>query len=134
MEMHRNNEPCHSCHQLMDPIGLALENFDGVGQWRAQDSGAAVDAKGKMFDGTPLDGPVSLRKALMNHADVFTGTFIENLLAYGLGRVVDYREMPIVRSIQHDAARDNNRFSSIVLAIVRSPAFQMRRAESGGTN
>src|SRR5579883_184453 len=134
MEMHRNNEPCHSCHQLMDPIGLALENFDGVGQWRAQDSGAAVDAKGKMFEGTPLDGPVSLRKALMNHADVFTGTFIENLLAYGLGRVVDYREMPIVRSIQHDAARDNNRFSSIVLAIVRSPAFQMRRAESGGTN
>jgi hypothetical protein len=134
MEMHRKNEPCHSCHQLMDPIGLALENFDGIGQWRTLDSGLPVDASGKMFDGSALNGPVSLRNAIISHSDVFISTFTENLLAYGLGRVIDYREMPVVRSIERDAARDGNRFSSIVFAIVRSMPFQMRRAEGGGTN
>ncbi|HWZ29998.1 MAG TPA: DUF1592 domain-containing protein [Bryobacteraceae bacterium] len=134
MEMHRKNEPCHSCHQLMDPIGLALENFDGIGQWRTLDSGLPVDASGKMFDGSSLNGPASLRKAIVSHSDVFISTLTENLLAYGLGRVIDYREMPVVRSIERDVARDGNRFSSIVLAIVRSIPFQMRRAEGGGTN
>jgi len=134
MEMHRKTEPCHSCHQLMDPIGLALENFDGIGQWRTLDSGLPVDASGKMFDGSALNGPMSLRKAILSHSDVFISTLTENLLAYGLGRVIDYREMPVVRSIERDAARDGNRFSSIVFAIVRSMPFQMRRAEGGGTN
>ena len=118
----------------MDPIGLALENFDGVGQWRTLDSGMRIDAASKMFDGEKLDGPMSLRKAIVNHSDVFTGTFIQNLLAYGLGRVIDSREMPVVRSIQRDAARENNKFSAVVLGIVKSAPFQMRRAESGGTN
>jgi hypothetical protein len=130
MEEHRKNEPCHSCHQLMDPLGLALENFDGVGQWRIHDNGLPIDASGKMFDGTTVDSPVSLRKALNNHADVFIDTFIQNLFAYGLGRVIDYREMPVVRSIQRDAASNNNKFSSVVMAIVKSAPFQMRRAEA----
>ena len=129
MEEHRKNEPCRSCHQLMDPIGLALENFDGIGSWRAKDGGIPVDAAGRMFDGTRLDGPVSLRKAILGHSDAFLGTFTENLLAYALGRVVDYRDMPMVRSIEQEAARNDNRFSAYVLGIVKGMPFQMRRAE-----
>lgn len=129
MEQHRKNEPCRSCHQLMDPIGLALENFDGIGAWRGKDGGIPVDAAGRMFDGAQLDGPISLRNAILNHSDAFLGTFTENLLAYALGRVIDYRDMPMVRYIERDAARDNNRFSSFVLGIVKSMPFQMRRAE-----
>jgi len=133
MEQHRQNEPCHSCHQLMDPIGLALENFDAVGAWRTKDSGLSIDAASTMYDGTKLDGPVSLRNAILKHSDAFIGTFTEKLLAYALGRVVDYQDMPIVRSIEHDAAKDNNRFSAFVFGIVNSMPFQMRRAEAGGT-
>ena len=129
MEQHRKNEPCHSCHQLMDPIGLALENFDAVGAWRTKDSGLPIDASSKMFDGSKLDGPVSLRNAILGHSDAFIETFTERLLAYGLGRVVDYKDMPMVRSIERAAAEDNQRFSAYVLAIVRSMPFQMRRAE-----
>lgn len=129
MEAHRANEPCHSCHQLMDPIGLSLENFDAVGAWRVKDSGLPIDAASKMYDGTRLDGPVSLRNALLNHSDAFIGTFTEKLLAYALGRVVDYPDMPMVRSIEHDAAKDNNRFSAFVFGIVDSMPFQMRMAE-----
>jgi hypothetical protein len=129
MEQHRKNEPCHSCHQLMDPIGLSLENFDAVGAWRTRDAGLPIDAASKMYDGTPLDGPVSLRKAILNHSDAFIETFTERLLAYALGRVVGYKDMPMVRSIERAAARDDNRFSAFVLAIVNSSPFQMRRAE-----
>ena len=123
MEQHRSNEPCRSCHQLMDPIGLALENFDAIGAWRTSDGGIPLDTSGRMFDGTELDGPVSLRKAILGRSDAFVGTFTENLLAYALGRVLDYRDMPMVRSIQRDAARENNRFSSFVLSIVKSMPF-----------
>ncbi len=130
MEQHRKNEPCHSCHQLMDPIGLSLENFDGVGQWRTRDSGNSIDANGRMFDGSKLDGPVSLRQAILSHPDVFTGTFTENLLAYALGRVIDARDLPAVRSIQREAARDQDRFSAFVFAIVESTPFQMRRSDA----
>jgi hypothetical protein len=84
-----------------------------------------------MFDGTPLDGPVSLRKAILSHSDAFIGTFTENLLAYAVGRVLDYRDMPMVRSIEHEAARNGDRFSTFVLGIVKSMPFQMRRAEGG---
>jgi hypothetical protein len=129
MEEHRKNEPCHSCHQLMDPIGLSLENFDAVGAWRSKDSGLAIDASSKMYDGTKLDGPVSLRNALMSHSDAFIGTFTEKLLAYALGRVVDYPDMPMVRSIERDAAREHNRFSAFVFGIVNSMPFQMRKAD-----
>jgi hypothetical protein len=133
MEQHRKNEPCRSCHQLMDPIGLALENFDGIGAWRNKDFGFPIDASSKMFDGAKLDGPISLRKAILSHSDAFIGNFTEKLLAYGVGRVVDYRDMPVIRSIARDAARNDNRFSAFVSGIVKSGPFQMRRAEDSGS-
>jgi hypothetical protein len=114
----------------MDPIGLALENFDATGGWRTKDGGIAIDASGEMYDGTKLNGPLSVRQAVLNHSDAFIGTFTENLLAYGLGRVLDYRDMPTVRSIERDAALNNNRFSSFILAIVKSTPFQMRAVTS----
>ena len=129
MEQHRADQFCASCHKLMDPIGFSLENFDAIGVWRTNDSGFRVDPKGQMFDGQKLDGPISLRQAILNHSDSFIGTFTENLLAYGLGRVVDYYDMPTVRAIEHDAAQNNNHFSSFILGVVKSMPFQMRRAE-----
>jgi len=113
----------------MDPIGFALENFDGIGVWRNNDSGSRIDPSGQMFEGTLLNGPASLRKAVMNHADAFVETFTENILAYGLGRVLDYRDMPAVRLIDRAAAQKNYRFSTFILEIVRSAPFQMRTAE-----
>jgi hypothetical protein len=129
MEEHRKNANCAACHKIIDPIGFALENFDAVGAWRINDSGLRIDSTGQMFDGSRLDGPTSLRQALLSHSDAFLGTFTENLLAYGLGRVIDYRDMPTVRSIERQAARDNNRFSSFVLGVINSGAFQTSRAE-----
>ena len=129
MESHRANEPCRSCHKLMDPIGLALENFDGIGLWRRNDSGARIDATGELFDGTKLDGPVSLRQAILSHADAFIGSFTENLLAYGMGRVLEPYDMPAVRAIEKAAATQNNRLSAFVLGVVNSAPFQMRRLD-----
>jgi hypothetical protein len=125
MEQHRENEPCATCHKLMDPIGFALENFDAVGAWRARDGGVRVNASGKMFDGTNLDGPVSLREAILNRADAFVTGFTENLLAYGLGRVIDVHDMPAVRSIAAGATANGNRFSEFILGVVKSAPFQM---------
>ena len=113
----------------MDPIGFSLENFDALGTWRIKDSGFPLDATGQLFDGTKLDGPIALRQALLAHSDAFLGTFTENLLAYGLGRVLETSDMPAVRAIQRDAARADNHFSAFVLAVVRSTPFQMRTAE-----
>jgi len=127
MEQHRKVEPCRSCHQIMDPIGMALENFDPVGLWRKRDGGSPIDPSGQMFDGTPLSGPVSVREAILNHSEAFERHFTEQLLAYGLGRLIDYQDMPVVRSIVEQASKKNNRFSAIVLGIVKSPSFQMSR-------
>jgi hypothetical protein len=129
VEEHRANPVCAACHKMMDPIGFALENFDAVGVWRTNESGFRIDPTGRMFDGARLDGPASLRQALLNHSDSFVGALTENLLAYGLGRVLEYYDMPAVRSIDRDAARNNNRFSSFILGIVKSAPFQMRRSE-----
>ena len=133
LEEHRQNPNCAGCHKLMDPIGFALENFDPVGVWRTNDSSFRVDATGTLFDGTKLDGPASLRSAIVNHKTAFLSTFTENLLAYGLGRVIDHRDMPFVRAIATDAGRNNHRMSSFILGIVRSTPFQMRRAEESET-
>ena len=130
MEEHRSNPACAGCHKMMDPIGFSLENFDAVGVWRTNDSGFRIDPAGQMFDGAKLDGPASLRQAILNHSDAFVSTFTENLLAYGLGRVIDSSDMPAVRGIDRAAAARNNAFSSFVLAIVKSEPFQYRRAES----
>jgi hypothetical protein len=129
LEQHRKDPACAGCHRLMDPIGFSLENFDAIGVWRTNDNGFRVDPTGQMFDGTKLDGPASLRQAILNRSDVFVGTFTENLLAYGLGRVLEPYDMPAVRAIAHEAARNNNRFSSFLIGVVKSAPFQLRRAE-----
>jgi Protein of unknown function (DUF1592)/Protein of unknown function (DUF1588)/Protein of unknown function (DUF1587)/Protein of unknown function (DUF1595)/Protein of unknown function (DUF1585) len=126
MTQHRRNQPCLGCHQIMDPIGLALENFDGVGRWRATESGVRIDASGRLVDGTPIDGVESLRKALLSYPDAFVQTLTEKLLMYAVGRTAHYYDMPAVRAITREAARHDYRFSSIVLGIVGSAPFQMR--------
>lgn len=134
LEEHRVNPNCAGCHKLMDPIGFALENFDPVGNWRVNDSGFKIDASGTLFDGIKLDGPASLRQGILNHSNAFLTNFTDNLLAYGLGRIVDYRDQPFVRAINRDAARSNNKMSTFIFGIVKSPAFQMRRAEEPETS
>jgi hypothetical protein len=129
MQEHRANAVCAACHKMMDPIGFSLENFDAVGVWRTNDSGFRIDPSGEMFDGAKLNGPVDLRNALLSHSDAFVGTFTENLLAYALGRVLESPDMPAVRAIDRAAAGNNNRFSSFILSIIKSPPFQMRKAE-----
>jgi len=144
MEIHRANPACNSCHQMIDPIGLALENFDVTGVWRTVDKTAAVNSEGirvsspglpidtvtKMYDGTPLNGPATLRAGILNHSDAFIENLSSKLLEYAIGRRVEYYDMPLVRSIARDAAKNNNRFSSYILGIAKSPAFQMSRVES----
>jgi hypothetical protein len=125
MEAHHTNPVCATCHRIFEPIGLSLENFDAVGAWRTQDSGTPIDATGTLVDGTKLDGVASLRGVLIRYQDQFVRVVTEKLLTYALGRGVEYQDMPLVRSIVRDAAPGNYRFSSIVLAIVKSAPFQM---------
>ncbi|HET9702790.1 MAG TPA: DUF1592 domain-containing protein [Vicinamibacterales bacterium] len=133
MEQHRANPQCNSCHRVIDPLGLALENFDVTGRWRIRDNGAPVDPVGDLYDGTKMDGPVGLRNALLKHQDMFMLSFTERLTTYALGRRVEYFDMPAIRKIIRDAAKDNNRFSAFVMGVVNSRAFQMSRAEAGET-
>ena len=126
MEQHRKNATCAGCHKIMDPIGLALENFDATGRWRKNDGLVPVDPRGEMYDGRPLDGPVSLRAALVGHADAFRSGFAESLLSYALGRVLDNTDMPTARAIARQATREKDRFSSFVMAVVTSAPFHMR--------
>jgi mono/diheme cytochrome c family protein len=130
METHRAKPACNSCHGIMDPLGFALENFDAVGEWRKIDrwAGTPIDASDTLVDGTKISGPVGLRTALLRRPDQFVQTVVEKLMTYGLGRSVEYYDMPAVRQIVRDAARDNYRFSSIVMGIVKSTPFQMRKA------
>jgi hypothetical protein len=130
MEEHRSNPSCASCHKIMDPIGFALENFDLTGKWRDVDEKTAVDASGELVDGTKLNGPATLRQALVSRSDAFLTTATEKLLTYGLGRAVHYYDMPVVRSVIREAARNDYRFSSIVLGIVKSAPFQMKVKQS----
>ena len=125
MEAHHSNPTCNTCHQIFEPIGLAMENFDATGMWRTQDEGLPIDASGKLVDGTQVDGVASLRSALVKRSDTFSRVVVEKLLTYGLGRGVEYDDMPLVRSIVRDAAANNYKFSSLVMSIVKSPAFQM---------
>jgi len=133
MEMHRSQPSCNACHGIMDPMGLSLENFDAVGRWRSKDydTGTAIDASGKMADGTAIEGPDDLRRALTARPQQFVQTLTRNLMAYALGRTLDYHDMPTVRRIVRDASLQDNRFSSILLGIVNSPAFQMKRVPGG---
>ena len=128
METHRSNAVCASCHARMDPIGFALENFNAVGAWRNEEDGVAVDAKGKLPNGSEFDGPGGLKKLLLaQHRDEFVQTIVEKLLTYALGRGLEARDRPTVRMIARQAAADDYRMSALVTAIVESAPFQMRK-------
>jgi mono/diheme cytochrome c family protein len=129
MEEHRKNPACASCHKLMDPIGLALENFDGIGRWRTLDGGTRIDASSTLWDGTEVRGPAGLRQAILNRPEQFARTATEMLLTYALGRGLEYYDMPVVRAVVKDAASHHYRFSSLVTGIVTSVPFQMRQAQ-----
>jgi mono/diheme cytochrome c family protein len=122
---HRVRSDCIQCHSMMDPIGFALENFDAIAAWRTQDEGNSVDPTGTMFDGTKVNGPTGVRNWLVGYSDQFVEVTVEKLVTYALGRGVDYQDMPLVRSIAHDAAKNGNKFSTIVLNIVKSKPFLM---------
>ena len=129
MAQHRDNAVCASCHGQMDPLGLALENFDAIGRWRvADESDTAIDASGTLPDRTRFQGPVELRKVLMNRSDDFIVTVTEKLLTYALGRGLESYDAPAVRRIQRESARTNYRFASVIMAVVKSTPFQMRQA------
>ena len=127
MEIHRANPSCASCHRSMDGLGFTLENFNAVGAWRTRDAGYDVNAQGTMTDGETAVGVAGLRAALLKRPEVFVQTLTEKLMTYGLGRGLQYYDMPVVRAILRDAAGQDNRFSSIILGIVKSPAFEMRK-------
>jgi hypothetical protein len=127
MEQHRANPSCNACHGVMDPLGFAFENYDSIGAWRTKDKYARtlIDSAGKLVDGTSVNGPADVRQALMKHPEQFVQTMTEKLLTYGLGRRIEYYDMPGVRKIVRDAAKDDYRFSSVIMGIVKSPEFQM---------
>ena len=127
MEEHRKNPACTSCHKVIDPLGLALENFDVTGVWRIKDNGVAIDPVGDLYDGTKLDGPAALRNALLKHQDVIMLSFTESLMTYALGRRVEYYDMPAVRQIARDAKAKNYRFSAFISGVANSAAFRMGR-------
>lgn len=133
MEIHRENEPCKSCHKIMDPIGLTLENFDGTGQWRLLEDGSAIDPSGQLVDGTKLNGIADLRNALVKYSPQFVRVVTEKLMIYALGRGTEYYDMALVRAIVHSAEKDNYRFSTLVIGVVKSQPFQMnQKLESSG--
>jgi len=127
MEQHRSNPACMSCHRVIDPIGLALENFDVVGRYRIKDNGVTVDATGQLYDGTPMQGPAGLRAALVKHKEAFLMNFAENLMTYALGRRVEADDMPALRAIVRDAGTQNDRIGAFIAGVTRSAAFQMSR-------
>ena len=128
MEQHRANPACRSCHVVIDPIGLALENFDVTGAWRIRDGGNMVDPESELYDGTPLASPEDLRNALLSRPEVLYRVFTENLMAYALGRRLEYYDMPTVRAIVREAGEDGFRLSAFILGVVKSGAFTSAKA------
>ena len=129
LERHRASPNCASCHAVMDPVGFSLEYFDLIGKWRETDGTTPVNATGRLADGTSLDGPDSLRKALLSRRDAVAATATEKLLTYALGRRVEYFDMPAVRAVVHEASSTDYRFSSLVAGVVKSVPFRMKRVE-----
>lgn len=127
LEMHRKNPVCASCHARMDPLGLSLENFDAIGRWRTTDAGARINASGVLLDGTAVDGPVALRRALVAQKEQFARTVAAKLLTYATGRGLEHYDAPAVRGIVRASAADDYRWSSMILALVKSAPFRMRR-------
>jgi hypothetical protein len=127
MELHRKVEPCASCHKIMDPIGFSMENFDAIGAWRTAEEGTPIDASGILVDGSRLDGVKGIREALLRYSPQFVRVITEKLLIYSLGRGTEYYDMPLIRSIVREAESNNYRFSSLVLGVVKSDAFQINQ-------
>lgn len=134
LEMHRDNPSCNSCHSMIDPLGLALENYDVTGRWRIKDSGSAVDVRGELYDGTPLNSVADLRVALLQRPEPILRTFTENLMAYALGRRVEYFDMPAIREITRSAANDGYRVSSFIKGVIYSDAFLTKAAPEAVVN
>jgi hypothetical protein len=132
MEAHRANPYCSACHKVMDPLGFSLENFDAVGQYRMSDEGAKIDITGVLFNGTKVEQPTDLGKMIASRPEVFVGVFTEKMMIYALGRGIEYYDMPTVRQIVRDSAKNNYRFSSIVMGVIKSNAFQMKRKMAEG--
>jgi hypothetical protein len=130
LEQHRQNPVCASCHARMDPLGLSLENFDAIGQWRTMDAGTAINATGVLLDGTKVDGPAALRRALTARKEQFVRTVTGKMLTYAIGRGLEYYDAPAIRGVVRAAAADDYRWSSTILALVKSAPFRMRRAAS----
>jgi mono/diheme cytochrome c family protein len=128
MEQHRASPTCAGCHKVLDPLGFALENFDGVGAWRSREAGLPIDASGLLADGTKVDGVVALRNALVTRSDIFVQTLTEKLMIYALGRGLQHYDMPVVRDVVRHAAKQDYRFSSLIMGIVTSTPFQNRVA------
>ena len=127
MEQHRENPTCRSCHQYMDPIGLALDNFDVIGQWRVRENGAALDTRGQLYDGTPVSNLEELQRALLKRPTPLIRTFAQNLMAYAVGRRVEYYDQPSIRRIANDASPGGYRMNDFILGVVKSDAFRMAR-------
>jgi cytochrome c551/c552 len=125
MEQHRSNPACMSCHRVIDPIGLALENFDVTGRYRINDNGVSVDSTGQLYEGTQMEGAAGLRNALLKYKDAFLMTFAENLMTYALGRRIEAYDMPVLRAIVRDAEKQNYRIGAVISGVTRSAAFQM---------
>jgi hypothetical protein len=129
LSAHRANAACASCHDLMDPVGFALENFDAIGRWRLTENGLPIDASGGLPDGSRFNGVTGLEDALLKHPELFVGTLTEKLLTFALGREMSENDAPAIRRIVRDAQRDGNHFSSIVLGIVKSSPFTLRKTQ-----
>ena len=135
LESHRDNPACAGCHDVMDPLGLALENFNAVGKWRDYDSDAGnvpIDSSGRLADGTPLSGVNDLREALVERPDQFAHIFIEKMMTYALGRGVEAHDMPTVRAIVHQAEKEDYKISDMILGIVNSDQFRMMTIPEDG--
>src|SRR5258708_24427268 len=130
MIQHRADPACSSCHARMDPIGFAMENFDGVGRWRDRDAGNPIDASGAFPGGARFDGMAGLKEVLLSNPQEFVSTVAEKLLMYGIGRNVQYYDQPAIRAIVKEGARSNYTFSSLVLGVVESIPFQMRETQA----
>jgi hypothetical protein len=130
MEEHRKNPACTSCHRVIDPLGLALENFDVTGAWRIKDNEVTIDSTGELYDGTKMAGPAGLRAALLKNKETFLQAFTENLMTYALGRRVEFYDLPAIRQIVRESAKNDYRMSSFILSVAKSPAFQMSAVES----
>jgi hypothetical protein len=129
MELHRANPTCNSCHRFIDPIGLALDNFDVTGKWRERENGSPLDTRGQFYDGTDISSPAELSAVLLKRPVPLVRTFTENLMAYAIGRRVEYFDQPVVRAISNKAQANDYKMSSFILGVIMSEPFRMKRAD-----